>query len=69
MIRKSSPNKVPTSTVKPMTIIFLQKQFKKFFNAHTLQKMAKSTGLMKRCRVIVSVHQAPIDRKSVTLST
>ncbi|MBF4313042.1 IS4 family transposase, partial [Vibrio anguillarum] len=36
-----------------MTIISLQKQFKQFFNADTLQKMAKSTGLMKRCRAIL----------------
>ncbi|MDE1240474.1 IS4 family transposase [Vibrio aestuarianus] len=36
-----------------MTIISLQKQFKQFFNAESLQKMAKSTGLMKRCRAIL----------------
>jgi len=36
-----------------MTIISLQKQFKQFFNADTLQKLAKSTGLMKRCRAIL----------------
>ncbi|MCO7068634.1 IS4 family transposase, partial [Vibrio paracholerae] len=36
-----------------MTIISLQKQFKQFFNADTVQKLAKSTGLMKRCRAIL----------------
>ncbi len=36
-----------------MTIISLQKQFTQFFNADTLQTMAKSTGLMKRCRAIL----------------
>jgi len=36
-----------------MTIISLQKQFKQFFHAESLQKMAKSTGLMKRCRAIL----------------
>ncbi|MDK2600797.1 IS4 family transposase [Vibrio vulnificus] len=36
-----------------MTIISLQKQFKQFFNANILQKMAKSTGLIKRCRAIL----------------
>jgi hypothetical protein len=36
-----------------MTIISLQKQFKQFFNADTLQRMAKSTGLMQRYRAIL----------------
>ncbi len=36
-----------------MTIISLTNQFKQFFNADSLQKMAKSTGLMKRCRAIL----------------
>ncbi len=36
-----------------MTIISLQKQFKQFFNANNLPKIAKSTGLMKRCRAIL----------------
>ncbi|WP_342609342.1 IS4 family transposase [Vibrio tritonius] len=36
-----------------MTIISLQKQFKQFFNADFLQKTAKNTGLMKRCRAIL----------------
>ncbi|PQJ42626.1 transposase, partial [Vibrio campbellii] len=36
-----------------MMIITLQKQFKQFFHAESLQKMAKSTGLMKRCRAIL----------------
>lgn len=34
-------------------IISLQKQFKQFFNADNLQKVAKSTGFMKRCRAIL----------------
>lgn len=35
-----------------MTIISLQKQFKQFFNANSLQNTAKSTGFVKRCRDI-----------------
>ncbi|MBD1559665.1 IS4 family transposase [Vibrio sp. S9_S30] len=36
-----------------MTIISLQKEFKQFFNSDSLQKIAKSTGFMKRCRAIL----------------
>lgn len=36
-----------------MSIISLQKQFTQFFNSDFLQKTAKSTGLMKRCRAIL----------------
>jgi hypothetical protein len=36
-----------------MTIISLTNQFKQFFSADCLHKMAKTTGLMKQCRAIL----------------
>jgi hypothetical protein len=44
-----------------MTIISLKKQFKQFFNSDSLQKTAKNTELMKRCRAILPDKLAKFD--------